>query len=87
MAADDIAILRVGHRSDDWPARVRGLCTPFNREAQLCSGLRMRGEPDMFGAIGTVHRKLESQTTRRDDGPCLNQQNEIARLWRRESEL
>jgi hypothetical protein len=64
MTTDDIAILRLRYRSDDRPAIARRCCAPGYREAQLCSRFGMRGEPNMFGVIGTVHRKLDPKAIR-----------------------
>ena len=69
MTADHVAILRLRHRTDDRAARARGRRTPFDRKAQVRSGLGMRGEPDMFTAIRPIHqnqvRKLFDPPQRR----------------------
>src|SRR5271169_6968853 len=57
MAADDVAVLRMRDRADDGPAFACSRRAPFDREAQFCSGLGMRSEPDMFSAIWQVHRR------------------------------
>ena len=64
MTADDVAILRLGYRPDDRPTLPRGCSPPHNWKAQLCSRLWMRGEPDMFGVIGTIHRLLNPKAIR-----------------------
>ena len=56
MTADYVAMLRLGHRADDRAAIARGRRTPFDWEAQLRSGLGMRGEPDMFTAVRPIHQ-------------------------------
>ena len=64
MTADDVAILRLRHRTDDRAALARGRRTPFDRKAQLRPGLGMRGEPDMFTAIRPIHQKPSPKAIR-----------------------
>ena len=56
MGADDIAVLRAGYRADDRTALARAGRAPLDRELELASRRRMRGDPDMINPIGTSHR-------------------------------
>jgi len=66
MAADDIAVLRAGHRPDDRTTLACRRRPPMNREPRLGSGW-MGGETDMIGAIGTCRHG----EPRKADGPPL----------------
>ena len=88
MTADDIAVLRPRHRADDRPALARAGRAPFDRERQFCAGLGMRREPDVVGAIGTVHRvNPKRQKTRRNGGPLYHELKKVARFIARNRQL
>jgi hypothetical protein len=55
VAADDIAVARSGYGADDRSALPRVGCAPLDRQMVLCARIRMRGQPNMVGAIGTGH--------------------------------
>jgi hypothetical protein len=88
MTTDDIAVLRPRYRADDRPALARACRTPFDRERQFCAGLRMRREPDVIGAIGTIHRmNPKRRKTRRNDGPFHRELKKVVRFNARNQEL
>src|SRR5450631_2999946 len=51
VTADDIAVPRPGHRTDDRSAFARGRRSPVDREARFAAGLGVRGQTDMIGSI------------------------------------
>jgi len=55
VAADDIAVARPRDSADDRSALPRVGCAPVDRQMVLCARIRMRGQPNMVGAIGTGH--------------------------------
>ena len=58
VAADDIAVVRAGHRADDRTAFARAGRPPLDREVEFASRGRMRGDPDMVNSVGRGHRRL-----------------------------
>jgi len=70
MAADDIAMLRPGHRADDRPAFAGVRSAPANRKAQFAARLRMGGEANMVDAVGG-HFAVSGKAARRPAGRFL----------------
>ena len=56
MGADDIAVLRARHRTNDGPAFTRAGCAPADREFKFGTRRGVRGYPNMVNPIGTSHR-------------------------------
>ena len=56
MGADDVAILRAGHRANHRSAFARAGCAPVDREVVLGTRCRVRGNTNMVNSIGTSHR-------------------------------
>src|SRR5882724_805290 len=74
MGADDVAILRAGHRANHRSAFARAGCAPVDREAVLCARCRVRGNPDMVNPVGASHRQESlhvslSSVSLNGDGP------------------
>src|SRR5215831_3361462 len=66
VSADDVTIVGPRHGADNRSAFARSRRAPVDRESLLYARVRMGGQADMVGAIGTSHCKL---TRRKDDGP------------------
>ena len=56
MGPDDVAILRTRHRANHRSALARAGCAPGDREVELGTWRRVRGNTNMVNPIGTSHR-------------------------------
>src|SRR5258708_2552019 len=66
IGADDVTIVGPRHGANNRSAFARSRCAPVGGEPWLRDGVRMGGQEDMVGAIGTSHCKsLEKMTPRR----------------------
>ena len=67
MAADDVTVIWARDGADHRTAFARGGSTPMQGEMVLGVRIRMRGQPDMVGAIvsESLQMSLQMKTARR----------------------